>query len=669
MNPRKFKRSIKQVKTKETKLSMNKCLATRNTPVPVEEFADMCSDRIKSLSPDFYTEGKVREGFVQYGSAYNHCCELNNTEQSIPIIIPAATGSGKTVSSRLAMANIAKLGMSGLLVVSEISVALEAVADINKLAGKKVAGVYYTISKDHSMTDLWCSLKDLPQIAIISHALFISRSDTGKDIDLIRNYNNKQRDLIIIDERIDVVKRESFSTNEIPKATATLRRDKRLWNTADAIDEFSKEMFESKNFLDHRKDDNQIKSLFNNFSSSILQTRYLLLSGQCDIGLNGVRGVKKGQGEEVEVISNLFNRISWVISGRFTRIKEGSRIICHREEDLSYKFGSVVTLDATAGVNADYRYRDLNKHKMVFMKRIQSRNYSNVNLHICDAKGARQSKSAIYDEPYREKKLSEMATNYLRIVEEIVEPGDKMLAVSYKDMMPSFGELNPNNGKSKKPLVRFAHWGSKSVRGSNEFSTFNKAIAIGWLRRPQHYYTSSVMAVNDVDEYVPCTGSIWSDANYLKDMLIIDDLVQFLNRVQCRVSIDEEGNCKPTDLYIFTGGKKSMKDLIVKFAKMEMPGIKILNWELKAAIKLKRKKTALQTRIDAVVEFLRGKIVTHREITMKEIKFHFGFSYDQQKRLITSELFKETLEDENIFMLRTKTRGNPVTFLLPPNPV
>ena len=212
-------------------------------PINPHDFADLMEIRIKFLNPGFHCGGKIRDGFIQYCLVYNDCVNLNSKGKSTQFIIPAATGSGKTVSATLYLCQIAKMGMSGLLVVSEVSVAIEAAEIINSLAGIEVAGVYYSISDKNPLHELWHDINDLPRITIITHAMLIQRSDSGKDIEVLRTYNGKQRDIVIIDERIDLIKRISFGTNEIVDAVAILKRDLDLQKVAGMLTNFNDEIF------------------------------------------------------------------------------------------------------------------------------------------------------------------------------------------------------------------------------------------------------------------------------------------------------------------------------------------------------------------------------------------------------------------------------------------
>jgi len=642
-------------------------LPTHNEPIHPEDFADIMAIHMNQLDKGFYTGGKIREGFIQYGSAYNHAIDLNRNDKSVSIVLSALTGSCKTRSSRQYLSEISTMGLSGLLVVSEIDIALEAAAEINALAGREVAGVYYTISKEHPVCDLWCSLKNLPQIAIISHALFISRSDTGLDVDLIRSYKNKQRNLVIIDEQIDIVKRISFSNDELDTLIGILQRDPRLKDVVGNIKDFNTSFFTAKHsgWIDS---DINVLELLEKFAFGLAELKLQLLKGGYNLA-SAMRGRKKGRLENDKIdftnIIDLLTRISWVVSKRYTMVVEGCRTICHREEDLSSKFGSAVVLDATANCNPDYEYRFNNKHLLIPLRRVDSREYSNVTLNICEAAGAKQSNGAIYKTPHRNKTLTSVAKTYLKAVGEVAEPNDKILIASFKDMMPIFSEHNPYNGKGGKPLVSFAHWGSKSVRGSNEYRDYNKAVVIGWLRKPRHYYVSSVMAINDVDRYLPTTGSIWSDSNHLERMLIIGDIIQFVNRIRCRKAINSNGGCPPVEIFMFTGGDKIMKELLESTLKIEMPGINFKSWRPKAEIQLKRKATKVEERSERVAEYLSGQVGKYDEVTLYEIRQEFGFTKAITDRVSKSDFFIELLEDIGITFIPGKGRQNPAKFILP----
>lgn len=637
-------------------------LPTVAKPIKPTDFADSMTIRIQELNQTFHCGGKIRDGFIQYGAAYNHCVDLNSKGCSIQIVIPAATGSGKSVSARKYLSQIAKMGMSGLLVVSEVSVAIEAAEEINSLAREAVAGVYHSISDKNPMHGLWYDIKDLPKIAIITHAMFIQRSDSGKDIEALKTFEGKHRDIVIIDERIDLIKRESFGTEEVIEAVAILRRDSNLHGYAWMLTNVNEIIFTTTKNGTYEYN-GKLKQTLCQLIEDLMILLESLEVGKFNI-MSKLRGKKRNPDSDRTNIKDLIRRIIYVVNERFTHTIEGRNVICHREENLSGKFGSVVVLDATAIINPEYDYRYVNNHSMMIMSRIASRNYSNVSLNICPLKGPKQSKTAIYTAPKRHNKHIKIIKCYLKVIGAILTPGDKLLVVTYKDVVPLFNEYNPY-----KDQVEFIYWGSKDARGSNDFKDYNKAMAIGWYRKPMHYYVSSVMAINQFDHYVSSTGSMWSDANHLKDMLIVDDMIQFFNRIRCRTAVDNQGNCHPVELYCFTGGNDAMEEVIKTSIESEMPNISIRNWKPKELTALKQRVTKTYQRAENFVRWLRGKIELQEEISLAELRHEFGLSPNMVSRVIKADIFHDLLEEECITMTQSKGKGNPVRFILPPNKI
>jgi len=633
-------------------------LLMRMNPIKPTDFADSMTSRIQSLNPGFHCGGAIRNGFIQYGAAYNDCVDLNSKGESTQLVIPAATGTGKSVSASLYLPLIAKMGMSGLLVVSEISVALETAEVINSLAGEEVAGAYYAISDKNPRHKLWHSIEDQPRILIITHAMCVQRSDSGKDIEMLRTFQGQQRNIVIIDERIDLIKRVSFGTDEIKDAVAFLERDSSLHRYVEILTTFNDVLFIAVANGTYSYDGKLVES----YKVLIKDLSVLLSSldaGYYDISQR-LRGKKRNPESERAGIKDLLIRMLYVVGGRYTHTHEGSNVVCHREENLSGSFGSVVVLDATATVNPEYGFKDINDHDIKIFARIASRNYSNVILNICSLNGPKQSKSAIYSKPQRENKLPEIIRGYLKVIGSILMPGDKLLVVTYKDVVPLFNEHNPYMDQ-----VKFIHWGSKDARGSNEYKDYNKALVLGWLRKPAHYYVSTVMAINQIEHYISTTGSVWSDANHLKDMLIIDDMIQFFNRVRCRTAIDDKGNCLPVELYCFTGGNTQMEELIRSSIESEMPNIVFNNWEPKELKALKQKTTINEERAENFIKWLRGKIEQYEEISLAELRREFWLEPCIVTRVIKSSFFKDLLDEENITMITARDKGNSVRFILP----
>jgi hypothetical protein len=635
----------------------SKALAKMINPVFPKDFADDMTRTIHSLNSGFYCGGKIRDGFIQFCNVYNYCLSLNQKKKVEQLVIPAATGSGKSVSATLYLSILARLGMSGLLVVSEVSVAIEAAERINELAGEKLAGVFYSKNEKNPAHELWCPIDSLPNIIVITHAMFIQRSDSGKDIDALKTYNGKQRELVIIDERIDLVKRVSFDTDEFNDAIGILVRDTRLMDIGYSLSSLKRNIYKFKTDM-VIKSTGDIKLRHIKMPDALISLYIELSKGKYDL-IQKMKGRKHSEDLDRANVIDFLQRIQFVISGDYSQTVEGGRIVCHREEDLSCKFGSVVVLDATSRINPEYDYRNANNHKIEVFNQISSRNYSNVNLNLCSLPGPKQSKYAIYTKPKSENKHNEKVLAYLKLIEPLLKPNDRLLVVTYKCLVPIFMEHSPYGDQ-----IKFIHWGSRDARGSNEFKDFNKAMTVGWYRRPRHYYVASIMAINQIDKYVHTNGSAYSDAKHLRDMLIVDDMIQFFNRIRCRTAIDQTGNCEPVELYCLTGGDQLMEDIIKQSITSEMPGVVINDWKPKEMKSLKHKVTVVEKRAENLVYWLLGKLGQFEEISLDELRQEFGLSKHTLSRTVKSEYFINLLEEEGIVKVTTNSWGNPVKFVL-----
>ncbi len=621
---------------------------TRDKPVDPDEFAELMRQRLLGLNKEFYVSEKMMDAFFQYGAIYNEVVNANQNDTAMRYVVPASTGSGKTVSVKLYMAEISKLGLSGLLVVSEVATAREAVNEINELAGCNIAGYY--ASEDNG-EEFRFELDELPEIAVITHSLFIQRSDSGKDIDLIRKYQGNQRDLVAIDERIDLIKLVSFGTDEIPELTAILRRDNKLEWIAGRLDRFNDIVFKHLANATAKYSD-VFEEIHQGLYEQVVSLVYDLDAGMYNISPR-IRKRKNDSENERRTVINLLDRLAFVIDSRHAYTKEGNNTVLHRSVDLSGAFGSVAILDATANVNPLYDFVAGNRKDTVRMKRVDTRTYEPVQLHICNHTGLTQSKTGLYTEP---KKLNEIVDLYLKLIgDALVMANDKMLVVTYKDLVPLFKERSPYDN------VKFIHWGSSAARGSNEYSDFNKAMAIGWFRRPLHYYTGSILSIVDYDAYRATTGSVMGDANHLQNMLIIDDIIQFFNRIRCRVPVGEDGGCAITDLYMFTGRSKQIPILIEQSIGKEMPGIQFKEWK-PTDVKLPQKKLQTITRIENVVEWMLSKNGEYDYIGATTIAEQFGLTKSQTDKMTRNPYFVSYTEELGIVKVKD---GRKVLFKLP----
>ena len=131
--------------------------------------------------------------------------------------------------------------------------------------------------------------------------------------------------------------------------------------------------------------------------------------------------------------------------------------------------------------------------------------------------------------------------------------------------------------------MKTGHWGK--VDGSNEWKDCNTAVIFGLPYRPDTWSANVFMACQGPQETEWLRGEERSFNGHvdirqsLKTGQMIVDIVQAINRVQCRKVIDDQGNCPETDIYMLLP-KGHLAEEILQGIRHEMPEINIIeDWD------------------------------------------------------------------------------------------
>ncbi len=623
----KIPESIEEVKA-------TKFIDAKTDPIDPTNFAEMTKQRIRHLEPQFEFGKNMLQGFAFYGATYNECVYRNRNNLSpMRHTIPAATGSGKSVSAKLYLSEIAQMGYSGLLIVKKVDNAIQTVKEINEMTGATTAACIYTVSRDNADSDERVHIDELQtyRIAVISHSMFLSRSHTQKDIHLIRDFNDCQRDCVIIDEQIDFSRTISFSTDEL-KAGIGLVHNIQDWN----------------------KIDDALSTLLNNEKHSELDTSgYPDLSRQMREGINKLRrglgyvGTKKDrrfedrEAEDRDWMKRLLDRIAIVFSYSNIITNQGKIRYYSTSQDLTSQFGSVVILDATAKALPLYRSHMQNRDDILMYELPEKiRDYKNVTLHVCKNKHYRQSNDKLVLQAKASQTIGQIVDHYLELFYTLTADGSKLLVVTFKDIEEIFrtGCRDDN--------IEFIHWGQHE--GTNDYSSFGKAAAVGWYRKSKRKYLQDIDAVNDaISDYSPFSNSVLSDAAAMIRGGLGADFVQFFNRTRSRIAIDKDGNCAPTDFYIFDD---LSSDSPIPIIQKEMPGIQTVDWKPARSYPV-APKNRVEDRSDKIVEWFLAQ--PNSTIRSESVLQHFALTKKNMKDTCTSKYF-QALRDEADRTMRTK---------------
>ena len=224
---------------------------------------------------------------------------------------------------------------------------------------------------------------------------------------------------------------------------------------------------------------------------------------------------------------------------------------------------NVVCLDATA--RQEVLWELLGRENVERPKLPEGvRSYEKVTLNV--ARAGSVSKTTMID-----KGKARLA----RLIEHLNKRFDgqsdrKVFLVTHKaiehhadDHVLSFGKLS------------VAHWGS--LDGKNEWTDHDVAVLFGLSYRQRIWANNLYQAIKGRQ------GTEWlQNNNTLRQEMEVKQLtagiVQAMNRIRCRKTIDDKGNCQPAEVFlVLKEGNEG--DAILEGIQKEMPGIVVTPWE------------------------------------------------------------------------------------------
>jgi hypothetical protein len=286
-------------------------------------------------------------------------------------------------------------------------------------------------------------------------------------------------------------------------------------------------------------------------------------------------------------VQAICSRWAWYArSGKFDTLN-ASRLVLPEPFPLN-----VVCLDATAG--QEVLWELLGKENVVRPKLPEGvRSYEKVTLHV--ARAGSVSKTTMKD-----KGKARLA----RLIEHLNKRFDgesarKVFLVTHKaiehhadDHVLSFGKLS------------VAHWGS--LDGKNEWHDHDVAVLFGLSYRQRIWANNLYQAIKGRQ------GTDWlQNNNALRQEMEVKQLtagiVQAMNRIRCRKTVDAQGNCQPAEVFlVLKEGNEG--DAILEGIRKEMPGLVTQPWEFdldgpRATIRKGSSRDALVTFMDNAPEY------------------------------------------------------------------
>jgi hypothetical protein len=552
------------------------------------------------------------------GNIHNDNPFRDNPQDGKWMVLSPATGSGKTQGIRLysamqAAANLHRQSKDkvGILIVTrEIEQADELVEEINgSFAAQcppetliQVIGFEGGIRKEaalarHSNAPE-VTLEDMRRadVLVVCHASYVqaldslSRNVQDRWSSLI-NWDHGQRRLVVVDETIsNLVEEYRLELDFLVSSLGDIRQDVRdkfpgqirLLNSVVSvlrtIREKAKEMKEVDDDTSHsdiaiwNADAHRTPELAKAWAEAV---QYADMSGlreavKADRKLTehwkreGNPAQHKARSEALDAnlksVQAICGRWAWYArSGKYDTLN-ASRLIVPEPFPLN-----VVCLDATA--RQEVLWKLLGKENVVRPKLPENvRSYAQVTLNVARVSGGGLGKGSM---------LEKGKARLARLVDHLNkkfdgESGREVFLVCHKgvehhakDHLITFGKLS------------VGHWGS--LDGKSDWQHHDTCVLFGLSYRQRIWANNLYQAVKGRQE------TTWLQSNTeLRNEMEVKQLtvsiVQAMNRIRCRKTVDEQGNCNPAEVFILLR-EGAEGDAILEGIRAEMPGIVVQPWE------------------------------------------------------------------------------------------
>lgn len=236
---------------------------------------------------------------------------------------------------------------------------------------------------------------------------------------------------------------------------------------------------------------------------------------------------------------------------------------------------SGVILDATAEI--DPIYSVMGRHVAVLPRPLGIRSYRNATLHVSYGHKVGKEHLARYA-------AKEWAVVWGDLSKRMA--GKQAFVCAHKDALNTIREYGQTEAS-----LHFGNWGN--LDGKNDWNTCGAAILFGLpylddIEPAQRFIAHQGPQSNDWFNGSRKYEDHTDIRIALGDGFVSRSVVQAINRARCRMPIDAEGNCLPTDIYLLLPAGKT-GEAVVRAIKQQMSGIRIAEWMCGAAKRQARK--------------------------------------------------------------------------------
>lgn len=627
--------------------------SSENFPtVPIEPDALILNVTQQLVAFGNVVPAKTPQMILELCKGFNECIRRNqNKEEPRILIYSPPTGSAKSLSAKTYVSLLKN--ETSLIVVNRVDDAIEFCRDINVLRGnQEYAKCYYRITDENNNSVYRATKESLGELKclVITKSMLKTLTMYSKS-ELAEIILSVQRDLVIVDERLQLFTTNILRNKELSdcitmfesinavtqhkigidlttlkgiekiftsyNAQASIEKKLHLWDKPEEVKDLQ--------FTNLQLQFQQINKLLDANDINLLLHISSLIDRRSDVTNENV---KENIRMLLETIGSIFSENEYLFT------KSGDISTLSVVNNLDNRFGSMIVLDATAAINQYYDTLTYCKHAAAWhIASIDPRTYKNLTIH--KARGFNQGKTSLY-EGLTGAEVNRNLDYYLATANSILTPNDKLLIIAHK----TFREML--EAKNIDPRIEFTHWGNHI--GKNNWSHCNKVMIIGWHRIPQnaHYlnFTSAVGSFQEARESIQVNDSL----NVYNLTQLVDDLIQGTMRCSARKTIDTEGNCTVSDIYIFYANNKHDVAVVDLYEKYFRDAI-VTKW-IPPLVGIEQNLGKRAKDIDGVMQYLLIKSKTSENILWKNVIIDLELTAVKASRILNDQSFMEAVFDQ-----------------------
>ena len=591
---------------------------------------------------------------------FNYCIDWQksnggNKESYHRLVNAAQTGSGKSLTLKVYVSMLKE--HSSLIIVSKVDEALEYCEFINKLRNNdNYARCYYSITDKNKDSPLRTDSYKLNeyQCIVISHSMFqnVNLSDS---LDTYKLYKNKQRDLIVIDEKLHFFKSTILSIDEFNEFYGYLMLLIQELN----LDDNSLSLF------------NEIMRIIDLYDEDVKDNNNNLLAVDLD-DLERINQLLEGSQTSLRKIKKIFkDRLNWIsseltiLTGKKNTninslainniedfIQKIKYIFHYNDEDESYpyyyvrqnqklffrvesivnKLGTCLILDATSTINEYYKMAFKDSYNILKVRSKPIRRYS--NLTIYKAKGFSQGRTSTYKSKSKQT-IEQKAKMYMSYAHNLLtKSDDKILIITHLGFKKYLQEQTSDE------RIQFTHWGDHI--GKNDWNDCNKVIIIGWHYLNELHYIYNIFSASNNSSSLDYRTTKYNLQKF-KVTQLADDIIQGVMRSQARIIDTLDGDCKKTDIYIFYKETKESQE-VFSLMESQFPDCNFIEWK-PIGISNQITKTKRVITADKIINCLDEAAKTNHTIQLKNLRIELDLKPYQVSKVINSDYFINLLKD------------------------